>query len=266
MFGIFTGMKITLKHFFGPKVTRLYPYEKRVLPPRTRGLIQYVLDEKEQFKCEGCLFCEKICPPQAITVKHAPREFQRDRPLTLPQAVWGNFTRSRRSLLSHSGRPELALDQRAPRQGENAIDWERIGTVAAEEGGLAGALAEIQHTVGYVPRHAVTRLATESGVDLSTVYSLATGLAGLSREPVTEPAVAVCQCPVCRNAGAAEIAAAINPILAGKATLPEKSHPRCLGDIRQAPVMRVGANLHGSLTPSGAEQIVRQYLAGGSPR
>lgn len=273
MFGIFTGMKITLKHFFGPKVTRLYPYEKRVLPERTRGLIQYLVDEKGQFKCEGCLFCEKICPPQAITVNYRERETPRDRVLTLPQAVWGNFQRSRRALLSREGRPELADAQREPGPGEAPINWERVSACLGDgrrsAGGLAAALGEIQSTVGYLPRHAVTRLATETGIDLSTVYALASGVPGFRTDPVDQSAIVVCQCPVCRNAGAAELSAAVSAEVATKGgTLPRATaHTRCLGDVSQAPVLRVGGRCYGNLTGDGARQIVRQFLTGGgSPR
>ena len=40
MLGLLTGMKRTLSHVFMRKsVTRKYPYEKRELPERSRGLI-----------------------------------------------------------------------------------------------------------------------------------------------------------------------------------------------------------------------------------
>lgn len=277
MFGILTGMKITLKHFFGPKVTRRYPYEKRVLPARTRGLVHYLVDEKGQFKCEGCLFCEKICPPQAITVSYRPRETWRERPLTLPQAMWGNFRRSRRSLLSRQGRPELATAQRQPASGEAPIDWQRVSVRVQDgrrdgqrpAGGLVAALGEIQSAVGYLPRHAVTRLATEAGVDLSAVYALATGVPGFRTDPAAESAIAVCQCPVCRSAGAAELAAAVAAEVAAKGGTqpPAAPHARCLGDVRQAPVLRVAGRSYGNMAPESARQIVRQFLTGGgSPR
>src|SRR5436190_1813817 len=64
MFGIIGGMLRTLEHFVRPRpVTRKYPYEKRVLPERSRGLIALLLEpETSIFKCESCLMCEKACP------------------------------------------------------------------------------------------------------------------------------------------------------------------------------------------------------------
>ena len=45
MRGILEGMGLTFSHLFRPKVTRLYPYEKPKLPPRSRGLIQLMAQE-----------------------------------------------------------------------------------------------------------------------------------------------------------------------------------------------------------------------------
>lgn len=273
MYGILTGMKITLKHFFGRKVTRMYPYEKRVLPPRSRGLIQYLRDDQGRLKCEGCLFCEKICPPQAITVSHRPRESHRDRPLTLPQAVWSNFQRSRRALLSHQSRPELAVGQREPSSGDSGLDWQRV-TAHLDEGvrspaGLSAALGEIQAAAGYLPRHAVTRLSERSGIDLSAVYALATALPGFRTEPAAENDVAVCQCTICRNVGAKELASAVAAEMTacGGAFAPAAPHARCLGDVRQAPILRVGGRSFGNVSSETARQIVRDFLnKGGAPR
>ena len=75
MRGILEGMRLTFDHMFRPKVTRLYPYEKPKLPPRSRGLIQLIAEEglgaEFNLKCEACLLCEKACPPRAITIARA---------------------------------------------------------------------------------------------------------------------------------------------------------------------------------------------------
>ncbi len=76
MRGILQGLGLTLSHVTRPKVTRLYPYEKRKLPPRSRGLIQLIQEEGQDtpfnLKCEACLLCEKACPPRAITIEARP--------------------------------------------------------------------------------------------------------------------------------------------------------------------------------------------------
>src|SRR5947209_14426326 len=59
MRGILEGMGLTFSHLFRPKVTRLYPYEKPKLPPRSRGLIQLIMEEGLQ--TEYNLKCESAC-------------------------------------------------------------------------------------------------------------------------------------------------------------------------------------------------------------
>ncbi len=69
-----SGMSLTLRYFFRPKVTLNYPYEKGPLSPRFRGehaLRRYPNGEE---RCIACKLCEAICPAQAITIEVAPRE------------------------------------------------------------------------------------------------------------------------------------------------------------------------------------------------
>src|SRR5258708_9344454 len=84
MRGILEGMGLTFSHLFRPKVTRLYPYEKPKLPPRSRGLIQLIAEEglktDYNLKCEACLLCEKACPPRAITIDFEPMNRFKERP------------------------------------------------------------------------------------------------------------------------------------------------------------------------------------------
>ncbi len=84
MRGILEGMSLTFSHMFRPKLTRLYPYEKPKLPPRSRGLIQLIaeegLDTEYNLKCESCLLCEKACPPRAITIEYEPMDSFKTRP------------------------------------------------------------------------------------------------------------------------------------------------------------------------------------------
>ncbi|KZB50898.1 NADH dehydrogenase [Thalassospira lucentensis] len=68
-----SGMALTLKYMFKPKVTLNYPYEKGPLSPRFRGehaLRRYPNGEE---RCIACKLCEAICPAQAITIEVEPR-------------------------------------------------------------------------------------------------------------------------------------------------------------------------------------------------
>ena len=69
-----SGMAITLRYFFSPKVTLNYPYEKGPLSPRFRGehaLRRYPNGEE---RCIACKLCEAVCPALAITIEAEPRE------------------------------------------------------------------------------------------------------------------------------------------------------------------------------------------------
>ena len=68
-----SGMALTLKYFFKPKVTLNYPYEKGPISPRFRGehaLRRYASGEE---RCIACKLCEAVCPAQAITIEAEPR-------------------------------------------------------------------------------------------------------------------------------------------------------------------------------------------------
>jgi len=68
-----SGMALTLRYMFRPKVTLNYPYEKGPLSPRFRGehaLRRYSNGEE---RCIACKLCEAICPAQAITIEAEPR-------------------------------------------------------------------------------------------------------------------------------------------------------------------------------------------------
>jgi NADH-quinone oxidoreductase subunit I len=71
---LFSGMALTFRYMFKPRVTINYPYEKGPLSPRFRGehaLRRYPNGEE---RCIACKLCEAICPAQAITIEAEPRD------------------------------------------------------------------------------------------------------------------------------------------------------------------------------------------------
>jgi NADH-quinone oxidoreductase subunit I len=89
---VLNGFRVTLRHFFGRKVTMQYPEEKWVVPAGYRGAPYLVKDQHDRIKCVACQLCEFVCPPKAIrvyppgppgvpevgNVEKAPREFEID--------------------------------------------------------------------------------------------------------------------------------------------------------------------------------------------
>ena len=71
---IISGLFLTLKYFFKPKVTINYPFEKGFLSSRFRG--EHVLRRYEsgEERCIACKLCEAVCPAQAITIESSERE------------------------------------------------------------------------------------------------------------------------------------------------------------------------------------------------
>ncbi|MFD2207287.1 NADH-quinone oxidoreductase subunit NuoI [Kiloniella antarctica] len=71
---LLSGLALTLKYFFKPKVTLNYPFEKGPISARFRGehaLRRYPNGEE---RCIACKLCEAICPAQAITIESEPRD------------------------------------------------------------------------------------------------------------------------------------------------------------------------------------------------
>jgi len=71
---ILDGLALTLRHFFKPKATLNYPFEKNRISPRFKGehaLRRYPNGEE---RCIACKLCEAVCPAQAITIEAEPRE------------------------------------------------------------------------------------------------------------------------------------------------------------------------------------------------
>jgi NADH-quinone oxidoreductase subunit I len=70
---VVSGLALTFKYMFKPKVTLNYPYEKGPISPRFRGehaLRRYPNGEE---RCIACKLCEAICPALAITIEAEPR-------------------------------------------------------------------------------------------------------------------------------------------------------------------------------------------------
>ncbi|MGR4000993.1 MAG: NADH-quinone oxidoreductase subunit NuoI [Alphaproteobacteria bacterium] len=70
---LLSGLALTLRYMFLPKVTLSYPQEKGSLSPRFRGehaLRRYPNGEE---RCIACKLCEAVCPAQAITIESEPR-------------------------------------------------------------------------------------------------------------------------------------------------------------------------------------------------
>ena len=64
--GIVKGMGLTLRRFFEPKVTVMYPEVRLDVPGKFRGRLQLLYDEWGTLKCETCFQCAQACPIECI--------------------------------------------------------------------------------------------------------------------------------------------------------------------------------------------------------
>ena len=64
--GIVKGMALTLRRFFEPKVTVMYPEVRLDVPHKFRGRLQLLYDEWGTLKCETCFQCAQACPIECI--------------------------------------------------------------------------------------------------------------------------------------------------------------------------------------------------------
>jgi ferredoxin len=214
MRGILEGMSLTLSHMFRPKLTRLYPYEKPKLPPRSRGLIQLIAEEGLQteynLKCEACLLCEKACPPRAITIEYEPMDRFKTRPWFQSYIREGAEKYTTHPMPPASGASKAGFY--ATRMSEYAVEYhnkpvapcvampvkdylepeidlgkvdELLETWSDEAGALPSLLDAIMDIYGYLPLPAAKRVVQVRGVDLSDILGIAT------MSPKFKPAPAV---------------------------------------------------------------------------
>ncbi len=217
MRGILEGMSLTFSHMFRPKVTRLYPYEKPKLPPRSRGLIQLIAQEGLQtefnLKCESCLLCEKACPPRAITIEYEPMHRWKVRPYFKSYIREGSEKFTSRKIPAASGQSKGGFY--TPRISEYTVDYPgRLGLVAPcvsmpvsdtlepeidlskldalletwshEASALPSLLETVIDLYGYLPLPAAKRIVQARGVDLSDIFGIATMLPNFKPAPAAK--------------------------------------------------------------------------------
>ncbi len=188
MLGIFVGLRRTLAHFVRPRpVTRKYPYEKRELPERSRGLIALLLEpETDIFKCESCLMCEKACPSRAISISYTFRNGFRKRPTMAPRSA---YYRIRMVSAAPYGarRPMSQVVTTVPAEEEAGLDLAPMRRILDETPYTADRLHRVLYAAhaayGYLPWTAAELISREFDMAMASIYTTASLLPNFRGAP-----------------------------------------------------------------------------------
>ncbi len=246
MLGMFKAMRTTLRHLPMKKITVEYPEQRDRLPERSRGLFRVVIDPASgDPRCRACTLCETNCPVQVIRVNNTSKY-----PLPAPDTA-------------RIGEARLAVQE--------GVDLKALQPVLDEYyehgTGLIAMLQSAQEVYGYLPRLALHEISLQTGVSLSQIYGVSSFYNQFRLSPVGERIIDVCHGTACHVAGAVQITEALEEELGvadGKTTKDRKftlSSVACMGACSQAPVMRIGDQTYGGLTPDKTRKIIRDFMS-----
>ena len=143
---------------------------------------------------------------------------------------------------------------------------EVIAKHRGQPGGLMPTLQEAQGIYGYLPIEVQSKIADGLGVSLSEVFGVATFYSQFSLTPKGEHVCSVCLGTACYVKGSDKILEAVEKklgIKAGECTADGKfsiESCRCVGACGLAPVMTIGDEVYGKLTPDQVSGIIDSYM------
>ena len=178
--GLAKGMALTLRRFFEPKVTIMYPEVRADVPHKFRGRLQLLYDEWGTLKCETCFQCAQACPIECIDMGGIDTRGRF-------HVHWGASEtygeRREESALRRSGRtvPDPAYLPFAP------VDLRELDRILEEydhdPASMLAILEATQEAYGYLPVAALKRISQLTGAWYATIYGTATYYSHLRFEP-----------------------------------------------------------------------------------
>ncbi len=134
-----------------------------------------------------------------------------------------------------------------------------------EDGTLIPVLQEAQSLYGYLPEEVLARISQALRIPLSRIYGVVTFYAQFYLTPRGRHTVRVCRGTACHVRGGKNIRKAVQQFLGieENETTPDFKFTfetvACLGACALAPVLLVGKNYYGKLTPAKVEKVLKQY-------
>lgn len=139
-----------------------------------------------------------------------------------------------------------------------------ITSYRGKKGNLIPLLQGTQEIYGFLPREAILKLCSETGHDLSELYGVATFYAQFRQSPPGKHLIKMCHGTACHVLQVSEVTEGILDYLEIQEgqTTPDRLFTletvACLGCCSLAPVMMIGDEAHGKLTPQNALKIVKE--------
>ena len=130
---------------------------------------------------------------------------------------------------------------------------------------LVDVLQDVQAGIGFLPQAALETVAEGLGVPQSRVYSVATFFKAFSLTPRGRNVINVCLGTACHVRGSDKVLAAIEHQLGikkGETTADLKftlETVNCVGACALGPVVIVGEDYHGEMTPEGVVSVLKEY-------
>ena len=142
---------------------------------------------------------------------------------------------------------------------------EVIAKYKGQKGALMPIMQEAQEIYGYLPYQVQKIISDETGIPMEKIYGVATFYAQFSMSPKGKYVVAVCLGTACYVKGSGAILEEVEKVLGiedGGCTPDGKFSIevcRCVGACGLAPVMIVGGDVYGKLTPDKVADILAKY-------
>jgi len=134
-----------------------------------------------------------------------------------------------------------------------------------EKGALMPVLQAAQNLFGHVPQEVQEVIADGLDIPLSEVYGVATFYSQFTLEPNGEHIIGVCLGTACYVKGAQRVLDKMSELLdvpAGRTT-PDAAFTlkatRCIGACGLAPVIMIGEEAYGNLSPDDLPDILKRY-------
>ena len=132
-------------------------------------------------------------------------------------------------------------------------------------GSLMPILQDVQTVYGYLPETIMKKISSETKTPMSRIYGIATFYSQFRLEPVGRNLIRVCHGTACHVAGAENVTLALETELGienGQTTKDNQftlESVACLGCCSLAPVIMVGDDTHGAMTPDKSKKVIKKY-------